>query len=195
MPGRLRTGRHGRCCEAPAGRRGRRGGRFATAGFVADVDEVRMDGDVTTGFLGADVARARWLAGVLARAFELPLLGRLARMEDVRAHAGNAVGKTPGRVRPAEGRHRASGRAGGEARGALAAADTVTGHAASVCSLLHLSLSRYAAPSRLGCLYRVSGRPPLPKSGTAAAARPNSPAVCCLSNIKPDCGRHSTPAD
>ena len=68
-------------------------GRFATAGFVADVDEVRMDGDVTTGFLGADVARARWLAGVLARAFELPLLGRLARMEDVRAHAGNAVGK------------------------------------------------------------------------------------------------------
>ena len=68
-------------------------GRFATAGFEADVDEVRMDGDVTIGFLGADVARVRWLAGVLARAFELPLLGRLARMEDVRAHAGSAVGK------------------------------------------------------------------------------------------------------
>ena len=68
-------------------------GRFATAGFEADVDEVRMDGDVTTGFLGADVARARWLVGVLARAFELPLLGRLARMEDVRAHAGSAVRK------------------------------------------------------------------------------------------------------
>ena len=54
-------------------------GRFATAGFEADVDEVRMDGDVTTGFLGADVARARWLA----------------RMEDVRAHAGSAVGNRP----------------------------------------------------------------------------------------------------
>ena len=40
------------------------GGRFGTAGFEADVDEVRMDSDVTTGFLGADVARARWLAGV-----------------------------------------------------------------------------------------------------------------------------------
>ena len=39
-------------------------GRFATGGFEADVDEVRMDADVTTGFLGADVARERWLAGV-----------------------------------------------------------------------------------------------------------------------------------
>ena len=39
-------------------------GRFATGGFDAEVDDARMDGSVTTWFLGADVARARWLAGI-----------------------------------------------------------------------------------------------------------------------------------
>ena len=38
-------------------------GRIATGGFEADVDGVRMDGDVTSGFLGADVSGGRWLAG------------------------------------------------------------------------------------------------------------------------------------
>ena len=39
-------------------------GRFATGGFEADVDDVRMDGSVTSGFLGADFGRDRWLAGM-----------------------------------------------------------------------------------------------------------------------------------
>ena len=39
-------------------------GRFATGGFQADVDDVRMDANVTSGFLGADVGGRRWLAGV-----------------------------------------------------------------------------------------------------------------------------------
>ena len=39
-------------------------GNFVTGGFEADVDETRMDADVTTGFLGADVGRDRWLAGL-----------------------------------------------------------------------------------------------------------------------------------
>ena len=39
-------------------------GEFASGGFEADVNGTRMDGSVVTGFLGADVARARWLAGV-----------------------------------------------------------------------------------------------------------------------------------
>ena len=38
-------------------------GRVASGGFDADVNEVRMDGKVTTGLLGADVSRKRWLAG------------------------------------------------------------------------------------------------------------------------------------
>ena len=42
-------------------------GRFATGGFEADVDDVRMDASVTSGFLGADFARDRWLAGRRAR--------------------------------------------------------------------------------------------------------------------------------
>ncbi len=39
-------------------------GRFATGGFDADEDGLRMDGSVTSGFLGADVGRERWLAGI-----------------------------------------------------------------------------------------------------------------------------------
>ena len=38
-------------------------GRVATGGFDGEADGVRLDGDVTTGFLGADVAGGRWLAG------------------------------------------------------------------------------------------------------------------------------------
>ena len=38
-------------------------GRVATGGFEADVDDVRMDGEVTTAFLGADVEGDQWLAG------------------------------------------------------------------------------------------------------------------------------------
>ena len=39
-------------------------GRFATESFDGEVDGMRLQGDVTTGLLGADVARDRWLAGV-----------------------------------------------------------------------------------------------------------------------------------
>ena len=39
-------------------------GRFAMSGFEADVNDVRMDGDVTSGFLGADVSGDRWLGGL-----------------------------------------------------------------------------------------------------------------------------------
>ena len=38
-------------------------GRVATGGFESQVDEVRLDGEVTTAMLGADVAHKRWLAG------------------------------------------------------------------------------------------------------------------------------------
>ena len=38
-------------------------GQFATEGFEADVHDTRLDGDTTTGFLGADVAGGRWLMG------------------------------------------------------------------------------------------------------------------------------------
>ena len=38
-------------------------GRVATGGFDGEEDGVTMDGTVTTGFLGADVASGRWLAG------------------------------------------------------------------------------------------------------------------------------------
>ena len=39
-------------------------GRFATGGFEADADGMRVEGDVTTGLLGADVSSDRWLAGI-----------------------------------------------------------------------------------------------------------------------------------
>ncbi len=39
-------------------------GRFATGGFEGTDDGLALSGDVTTGFLGADVAQARWLAGL-----------------------------------------------------------------------------------------------------------------------------------
>ena len=39
-------------------------GRVAAGGFEAEQDDVEMDGDVTTGFLGVDASRDRWLAGV-----------------------------------------------------------------------------------------------------------------------------------
>ncbi|MCY4479509.1 MAG: autotransporter outer membrane beta-barrel domain-containing protein, partial [Rhodospirillales bacterium] len=38
-------------------------GRVAQGSFDAEEDGVRLDGAVTTGFLGADVASGRWLAG------------------------------------------------------------------------------------------------------------------------------------
>ena len=38
-------------------------GRVTVGGFEADVDDVRMDGEVTTGIVGADISRDRWLAG------------------------------------------------------------------------------------------------------------------------------------
>ena len=38
-------------------------GRLAAEGFEADVHDTRLDGDTTTGFLGADVAGGRWLMG------------------------------------------------------------------------------------------------------------------------------------
>ena len=40
-------------------------GRVATGGFEADVDDVRMDGDVTTGLVGVDAEWDRVLAGVM----------------------------------------------------------------------------------------------------------------------------------
>ena len=39
-------------------------GRFSTSGFEAEVDGVKMDGDVTSGFLGADISRDQWLGGL-----------------------------------------------------------------------------------------------------------------------------------
>ena len=39
-------------------------GRFATGGFEADLEGMRLEGDVTTGLLGADISRERWLAGI-----------------------------------------------------------------------------------------------------------------------------------
>ena len=40
-------------------------GRVATSGFEAEVDDVTMDGDVTTGLIGFDAERERVLAGVM----------------------------------------------------------------------------------------------------------------------------------
>ena len=45
-------------------------GRVAHGRFDADVNDVTMDGEVTTGFLGADVAGARWLAGAMVSVSE-----------------------------------------------------------------------------------------------------------------------------
>ena len=39
-------------------------GRFSSSGFDSAQDDARVDGDVTSAFLGADVSRGRWLAGV-----------------------------------------------------------------------------------------------------------------------------------
>ena len=39
-------------------------GGFATRGFEAEVEGMRLEGDVTTGLFGADVSRERWLAGI-----------------------------------------------------------------------------------------------------------------------------------
>ena len=39
-------------------------GRVSTGGFDADVDGTRVDRNVTSGFLGGDVGRDRWLAGL-----------------------------------------------------------------------------------------------------------------------------------
>ena len=39
-------------------------GRLATGGFEGADDGLTLSGDVTTGFLGADMAQARWLAGL-----------------------------------------------------------------------------------------------------------------------------------
>ncbi len=39
-------------------------GRFTAGGFDAVEDGVRMDGSVTSGFVGADVGRGNWLAGL-----------------------------------------------------------------------------------------------------------------------------------
>ena len=39
-------------------------GRIATGEFEAEVDDTRLDGEVTSGFLGADVGGGRWLAGL-----------------------------------------------------------------------------------------------------------------------------------
>ena len=53
----LRSVRRGRGPELAAW------GRVSTGGFDGAEDGVRMDGEVTTGFLGADVSSGRWLAG------------------------------------------------------------------------------------------------------------------------------------
>ena len=39
-------------------------GRFAASGFDGEETDVTLSGDVTTGFLGADLSRERWLAGL-----------------------------------------------------------------------------------------------------------------------------------
>ena len=39
-------------------------GNFSMSGFEAEVNGVKMDGDVTSGFLGADISRDQWLGGL-----------------------------------------------------------------------------------------------------------------------------------
>ena len=39
-------------------------GQFATGGFETEVDDTQMDGNVTSGFIGADVSGDRWLGGL-----------------------------------------------------------------------------------------------------------------------------------
>ena len=39
-------------------------GQFATGSFEAEVDDTELDGNVVTGFLGADVSGDRWLGGL-----------------------------------------------------------------------------------------------------------------------------------
>ena len=39
-------------------------GNFSMSGFEAEVNGVTMDGDVTSGFLGADISRDQWLGGL-----------------------------------------------------------------------------------------------------------------------------------
>ena len=58
-------------------------GRVATGGFDGEEDGVAMDGEVTTGFLGADVAGERWLAGAAVA---------YSRGEGSYALAGDAAG-------------------------------------------------------------------------------------------------------
>ena len=39
-------------------------GNFSMSGFEAEVNDVTMNGDVTSGFLGADISRDQWLGGL-----------------------------------------------------------------------------------------------------------------------------------
>ena len=48
----------------PGGPRWGAWGRFATSSFDGEEDGVTLSGDVTTAFLGADVASGRWLGGI-----------------------------------------------------------------------------------------------------------------------------------
>ena len=47
----------------PGGRAWTAWTRVAASGFESEADGVRLDGDVTSGFLGLDVSTGRWLAG------------------------------------------------------------------------------------------------------------------------------------
>ena len=52
--------------EAPDGGTAGFWGRAAVSGFDASEGELTLDGEVTTGLLGADYARGRWLMGLIA---------------------------------------------------------------------------------------------------------------------------------
>ena len=58
-------------------------GRFATEGFEADVHDTRLDGETTTGFLGADVTGGRWLMGAAVLAQRSGRLVRAAERDDI----------------------------------------------------------------------------------------------------------------
>ena len=64
-------------------------GRAATGGFDAAEDELRLDGDVTSVFLGADVARGRWLGGLAVSASEGD--GAFELVEDGRSNGREEV--------------------------------------------------------------------------------------------------------